>query len=85
MEIAQESERSEEALFLNLIRATGVTEGQEVIYDSQVTNRRQRGHSARAHSPLAHSYWSPGSHINLKTVRNTQKHQHKQVDALLFD
>jgi hypothetical protein len=54
-----------------------------VIYDSQETNRKKGGLPARALTkPLVHSYWSPRSH--LPAGRNTQIHQHKQVDALLF-
>jgi hypothetical protein len=33
------------------------------IYDFQATNRKPGGLSARTPFPLAHSYWSPGSHI----------------------
>jgi hypothetical protein len=54
-----------------------------VIYDSQATNRKQGGLSAKATSTLPHSYWLPGSHIRFLVGWN--KYHNKQVEALTFD
>ncbi len=34
-----------------------------VLYDSQMTNRKQGVLPARTPTPPAHSYWLPGGHI----------------------
>jgi hypothetical protein len=61
----------------------GVTVWLGVLYDSQVTNRRQGGFSARALCPLAHSYWAPRSHRSRPEYTKTPSNS--GYILLLFD
>jgi hypothetical protein len=55
-----------------------------VIYDSQVTNRKQGGIPVRAQPPPKQSYWSHGSHIWLTAAGWNTQNYHIQVEALTF-
>ncbi len=53
-----------------------------VIYDSQMTNRKQRGLRVRDLKSLLHSYWRLGVYDSQSAAMH--KNYHKQVEALEF-
>jgi hypothetical protein len=68
----------------NVRRRVDVDADVDVDVDVQATNRKQERFPVRASLSPAALLWSPGSHIRLPAVQNTQKDPHKQVGALTF-